>query len=128
MVSKARTPGSILMQVGLSILIAITTGPRSFLSVCSKPAVKWVSEQTGRADFADIASHFASDITRRLKMDADISPTRAPEPDAETAWHYTEGMIAELWSILLLIVAWFACSIFHISSGCLTCRFASAVL
>ncbi|KAK4623535.1 ABC-transporter-regulating transcription factor [Fulvia fulva] len=66
-------------------------GPRSFLSVCSKPAVKWVSEQTGRADFADIASYFASDITRRLKMDADISPTRAPEPDAETAWQYTEA-------------------------------------
>ncbi|PIB02544.1 hypothetical protein CB0940_00175 [Cercospora beticola] len=66
-------------------------GPRSFLSICSRPAVKWVSEQTGRLDFSETASQFASDISRRLKMDADLSVARAPEPGAETAWRYTEA-------------------------------------
>ena len=31
------------------------------------------------------------DITRRLKMDADLSLARMPEPDATTAWKYTKG-------------------------------------
>ncbi|KAF2214723.1 hypothetical protein CERZMDRAFT_95115 [Cercospora zeae-maydis SCOH1-5] len=70
-------------------------GPRSFLSICSQPAVKWVTEQTGRLDFSEAARQFAHDITRRLKMDDDISVARAPEPDAETAWRYTKAYFSE---------------------------------
>ncbi|KAK5739936.1 hypothetical protein LTR17_005032 [Elasticomyces elasticus] len=69
-------------------------GPRSYLSICSRPAVQWVSEQTQSPHFTKMASDFASDITRRLKMDAGLSSSRAPEPDPETAWRYTAVGIA----------------------------------
>jgi hypothetical protein len=43
------------------------------------------------SSFAEIASDLVIDITRRLKMDEDISSSRAPEPDPETAWRYTRA-------------------------------------
>jgi hypothetical protein len=79
-------------RVGYCRLIAhvltIISGPQSHLSICSKPAVKWVSEQTRSTNFAESASAFVCDITRRLKMDGDLSISRMLEPDAETAWRY----------------------------------------
>jgi hypothetical protein len=72
-------------------VLTLISGPRSYLSICSKPAVKWVSEQTRSTNFAESASAFVCDITRRLKMDGDLSISRMPEPDVETAWRYTKG-------------------------------------
>jgi hypothetical protein len=53
--------------------------------------VRWVSEQTKSTSFAKSASAFVCDISRRLKMDGDLSISRMPDPDAETAWRYTKG-------------------------------------
>jgi hypothetical protein len=53
--------------------------------------VKWVSEQTKSTTFAESASAFVCDVTQRLKMNVDLSASRMPEPDAETAWRYTKG-------------------------------------
>jgi hypothetical protein len=61
------------------------------MSVCSQPAIRWISEQTRDPSFADVASAFVIDVTGRLKMGADISTSRAPEPDAETARLYTKA-------------------------------------
>lgn len=61
------------------------------MSICSKPAVKWVSEHTGSTSFARAADAFACDITRRLKMDSELSASRIADPDPETAWRYTAG-------------------------------------
>jgi hypothetical protein len=69
----------------------MSLGPRSFLSICSTPAVRWVSEQTNSTNFAESASAFVCDITRSLKMNDDMAVTRMPDPDAETAWRYTKG-------------------------------------
>ena len=82
------------------VRVNTSLGPRSYLSICSKPAVKWVSEQTSSTNFAESASAFVCDVTRRLKMDVDLSTSRMPEPDAETAWRYTKGKkLSITWSV-----------------------------
>jgi hypothetical protein len=82
--------------------LTVATGPRSYLSICSKPAVKWVCKQTGSTDFAESASAFVCDVSRHLKMDSDLSASRMPEPDAETAWRYTKSTSCHnTWSISL---------------------------
>ncbi|EXJ68312.1 uncharacterized protein A1O5_08927 [Cladophialophora psammophila CBS 110553] len=70
-------------------------GPRSWLSICSKPGVQWVMEKVGNSSFQDAASAFTEDITRRLKIDIDISGERHPDPSPETAWAYTRAYFDE---------------------------------
>jgi hypothetical protein len=73
-------------------------GPRSFLSLCSKPAIGWVGEKTGSLRFADVAIAFTKDVTRRLKMEKRVSKDTVPEPPPEIAWTYTRGMpVIECW-------------------------------
>lgn len=79
----------VLVWVRVKLMMAL--GPRSYLSICSKPAVRWVSEQAKSTDFAKSASAFVCDITQRLKMDGDFAISKMPDPDAETAWRYAKG-------------------------------------
>ncbi|KAL5314332.1 hypothetical protein ACEPPN_018758 [Leptodophora sp. 'Broadleaf-Isolate-01'] len=70
-------------------------GPGSFLSICSKPGIDWVTEKSGSTDFVGIAKAFSRDTTRPLKLDGKINPERAPEPDPETAWRYVKVYFEE---------------------------------
>jgi hypothetical protein len=69
----------------------IVPGPRSYLSICSKPGVKWVSKKTGSKRFDESAGKFAAYITHRLKIEKSLPTTRRPDPDIATAWRYTNG-------------------------------------
>ncbi|KAF2186192.1 hypothetical protein K469DRAFT_687197 [Zopfia rhizophila CBS 207.26] len=70
-------------------------GPVSYLSICSSPAMKWVSERASAPDFMSSATTFSLNTTRRLKMDEKLPPDRAPEPDVETAWTYSNAYFNE---------------------------------
>ncbi|PVH76694.1 hypothetical protein DL98DRAFT_464707 [Cadophora sp. DSE1049] len=70
-------------------------GPGSFLSICSKPGIDWVTEKSGSADFVGIAKAFSRDTTRPLKLDGKINSERASEPDPVTAWRYVKVYFEE---------------------------------
>jgi hypothetical protein len=70
-------------------------GPGSFLSICSKPGIDWVSEKSGSTDFVGIAKTFSHETTRPLKLDRKINSQRAPEPDPEAAWRYAKVYFEE---------------------------------
>jgi hypothetical protein len=46
--------------------------------------------KTGVSDFVEVAKTFSRDIARPLKLEQKISTERAPEPDQETAWRYSQ--------------------------------------
>ncbi|KAK5162732.1 uncharacterized protein LTR77_011215 [Saxophila tyrrhenica] len=84
-------------------------GPRSYLSICSKPGVRWVNGKTQSVDFSQTAAEFSSYITGRLKMDTDLSSARVPDPDPQTAWRYTRAYFDQALDASLGIVqrTWF---------------------
>ncbi|KAJ2905583.1 hypothetical protein MKZ38_004877 [Zalerion maritima] len=94
-------------------------GPRSYLSICSKPGIQWVSERTGSSNFHDVATSFTTDTTRWLKVGKKLSKEIKPEPDPETAWKYTRAYFEEALDAALGIVhrPWFESRLkAHISS------------
>ncbi|KAH7351463.1 fungal-specific transcription factor domain-containing protein [Pyrenochaeta sp. MPI-SDFR-AT-0127] len=64
------------------------TGPMSYLSICSSPAIRWISQVASTPEFASSASTFSLDTTRTLKMDKKMSSNREHEPDHDTARIY----------------------------------------
>ncbi|KIW31163.1 uncharacterized protein PV07_02832 [Cladophialophora immunda] len=66
-------------------------GPRSFLSICSKPGIQWVSQKIGTSTFHDAAGTLTRDVTRRLKIEKKLSKERTPEPPASVAWKYAQA-------------------------------------
>ncbi|RHZ55182.1 hypothetical protein CDV55_102162 [Aspergillus turcosus] len=70
-------------------------GPITWLSICSKAAVEWVSKQTGQSNFAQSAAHMAFNLTRRLKLDKFPQNAAVSEPDVETARRYTQAYFEE---------------------------------
>lgn len=66
-------------------------GPWSFLSICSKPAIAWVTAKTQIPDFKLVADTLNSNITARLKLEGNRSYTRSPEPGPELAWECVNG-------------------------------------
>lgn len=80
--------------IGPSFLLC-TVGPGSWFSICSKPGVSWVHQTTGVTDFAETARVLTSTWTRRLKIDRNRLTTKIIEPDPETAWKYSAGMISK---------------------------------
>lgn len=67
-------------------------GPWSWVSVCSSPGLKWVSERAGNDDFVDIAYGLTKTWSRRLKMNR-FRPIKSkwPEPEKRDAWKYVTG-------------------------------------
>lgn len=68
-------------------------GPRSFLSICSKPGIQWVSEKTGNYSFQDSAFLLTKVITRSLKIEKQLPGERAPDPSFDVAWRYATSKI-----------------------------------
>ncbi|KIX06764.1 uncharacterized protein Z518_04740 [Rhinocladiella mackenziei CBS 650.93] len=67
-------------------------GPWSWVSVCSRPGLRWVCERTRSDEFVEIANGLTKTWSRRLKMKR-FQPLRkkAAEPDKETAWKYVDA-------------------------------------
>ncbi|KAH7077568.1 fungal-specific transcription factor domain-containing protein [Paraphoma chrysanthemicola] len=66
-------------------------GPMSYLSICSTPAVRWISRVGSAPEFASSASTFSLETTRPLKLDKRLSLDRAHEPDHDTARLYMDA-------------------------------------
>ena len=71
--------------------LILYTGPRSFLSFCSKPGINWVTSKVKTSGFDSVAKRLIVDMTRMLKIDGNLSSERAKEPASEMAWQYTAG-------------------------------------
>lgn len=67
-------------------------GPRSIMSMCSKPAIEWVRERVKTPDMQVTSQKFAEGVAQRLKMDRPLSFERQPEPSELDAWRYAKGM------------------------------------
>lgn len=67
-----------------------STGPRSFLTICSKPGIQWVSQRAGTSTFQESAGTLTRDVTRRLKIEKKLSKERTLEPPAALAWKYSQ--------------------------------------
>lgn len=69
----------------------IKTGPGSWLSICSAPAVQWVSAKAGTTRFHEIAQELVMGWTKRLTLSSDTIRETRPEPGFENAWKYVSG-------------------------------------
>ncbi|ETS87776.1 hypothetical protein PFICI_01604 [Pestalotiopsis fici W106-1] len=67
-----------------------TTCP-SYLSICTFPAVEWVSQQSGMSDFLVSVRQLSTAINREKRLDKLIDPVRAPDPDLDTALRWTNA-------------------------------------
>lgn len=70
-------------------------GPRTFLSVCSAPAISWISRQLQDDSFQPVAARLLRNITTRLRPFQSVPLGRKPEPSREDAWRYTAAYFAE---------------------------------
>ncbi|KIW78567.1 hypothetical protein Z517_08405 [Fonsecaea pedrosoi CBS 271.37] len=71
-------------------------GPGSWLSICSKPGLAWVSQAVGSSDFGESARDLVSTWTRRLTMDMSaLAPHPNSEPEPEMAWAFVNAYFDE---------------------------------
>jgi hypothetical protein len=68
-------------------------GPESFLSICSTQGMKWVVARTEAPNFVSSAASLASFVAKSLKLPEGSKIERVSEPDSETAWQFTQGML-----------------------------------
>ena len=74
-------------------LLSLTNaGPGSWVSICSQPGLRWVSERAGTTDFAQSAKSLTLGWSRRLKLLSPRTRAEEPEPDEAKAWTYCNGM------------------------------------
>lgn len=75
-------------------LLSLTdAGPGSWVSICSQPGLRWVSERAGNTDFAQSAKSLTLGWSRRLKFLSPLTRSEQPEPDEEKAWEYCTGKL-----------------------------------
>lgn len=53
---------------------------------------------TGTSNFIESCKTFTSYITQRLKIERSLTIDRKADPDADTAWGYTRGIVIN-WSL-----------------------------
>ncbi|KIW30214.1 uncharacterized protein PV07_05973 [Cladophialophora immunda] len=66
-------------------------GPRSYLSICSKPGIHWVSSKTGTDTFQDSAFRLTKEVTRSLKLESGLTKEKVAEPTVEAAQRYVKA-------------------------------------
>lgn len=83
----------VLVIHGLTYTLLTGTGPASWMSICSQPGVRWVSECIGNEEFARSARSLTLGWSRRLKLMAGWNRFQEPEPEPteEIAWKYCAG-------------------------------------
>ncbi|KAJ8117753.1 hypothetical protein OPT61_g1124 [Boeremia exigua] len=69
-------------------------GPVSYLSICSNPALEWITQAANAPEYADSARTFAMSTTRNLKLEKKISDVRMVEPDYTTASYFHQSVEA----------------------------------
>ncbi|KAH7068618.1 fungal-specific transcription factor domain-containing protein [Paraphoma chrysanthemicola] len=84
-------------------------GPRTFLSICSKPGSQWVIDRTGHAEFLESAMILTRYITRRLKIEKRLASARNPEPNTEMANRFSTAYFEHAREVPFTIVnrTWF---------------------
>ena len=75
----------------LPILPLTGAGPGSWVSICSQPGQRWISERIGNTDFIQSAKTLTLSWSRRLKFMSPRNKAEEPEPDEATAWRYCIG-------------------------------------
>ncbi|OQU99364.1 Fungal specific transcription factor domain-containing protein [Cladophialophora immunda] len=70
-------------------------GPASYLSICSEPAVDWVSHHIGASNFRTLALRLTTDVMRSEKLERTVQSERTPEPDSQTAWKWTTAFFEQ---------------------------------
>ncbi|EXJ59415.1 uncharacterized protein A1O5_12296 [Cladophialophora psammophila CBS 110553] len=80
-------------------------GPWSWVSVCSRPGVRWVCERTKSDEFSEVASGLTRTWSRRLKMKR-YRPLQIkyPDPALALAWKYVEGYFEQSYDAVFGIV------------------------
>ncbi|KAL5603881.1 hypothetical protein FOVSG1_006631 [Fusarium oxysporum f. sp. vasinfectum] len=73
----------------------ILAGPRSFVSFCSEPGVKWIDSKVNSGDFESAATRFTTYVARMLKFSGTLSTSRVSEPPSELAMQYTKVYFEE---------------------------------
>lgn len=77
------------------------------MALCSKPGIAWVKARVRQPDFEAIASQFALDLAKRLKMDKRPSAERKPEPSLDVALQFSRGKTDLLGnSVLFFLLDW----------------------
>lgn len=66
-------------------------GPGTWLSICSKSGIRWVTEKSGVPFFAASAKAVTTRWTQRLKLERPLARERAAEPANDVAWKYCRG-------------------------------------
>ncbi|KAH4094357.1 hypothetical protein HBH96_204360 [Parastagonospora nodorum] len=67
-------------------------GPGSFLDICSRAGVEWVTEKCGDSSFRAMTQKLTTDISHRLKLPSSaFAREREPDPDETMAWKYTQA-------------------------------------
>ncbi|OAG35273.1 hypothetical protein AYO21_10544 [Fonsecaea monophora] len=84
----ATTSGGSCADIGIEDVSEVH-GPSSYLSICSEPAVDWVSHHIGAPDFRTLALRLTADVMRSEKLERAVQSERTPEPDFQTAWKWT---------------------------------------
>ncbi|UKZ79983.1 hypothetical protein TrVFT333_007747 [Trichoderma virens FT-333] len=64
-------------------------GPGSWLSICSKPGIRWVSDKVGSIEFREVAQGLVADWTKHLTLSQYPTTQHGPDLDFETAWRYS---------------------------------------
>ena len=88
--SLFRPIGSIMVVETLSRfdLVLTSSGPGAWMSICSKPGIRWVTARTGFSFFAESAQAVTMRWTQRLKLERPLHRERAAEPTTDLAWKY----------------------------------------
>ncbi len=68
-------------------------GPGSWVSICSQPGQRWISERIGNTDFNQSAKTLILSWSQRLKILSPRNKSEEPEPDEATAWRYCTGKL-----------------------------------
>ncbi|VUC32619.1 unnamed protein product [Clonostachys rosea] len=63
----------------------------SYLSICTFPAIKWVSSQAGMSDFIASARRLSNTVTRGERLGQVIGSMRTPEPSYELATEWSKA-------------------------------------
>ncbi|KIV97273.1 hypothetical protein PV10_01041 [Exophiala mesophila] len=93
-------------------------GPRSMMSICSPPAIAWVTSRVQAPGIRDSIRSFTRKITMRMKLQSHESMTlwqRSPEPSMDLARCYTEAFFQHSVEALIGIFdrSWFEGKLQH---------------
>ncbi|OAA35449.1 hypothetical protein BBO_08673 [Beauveria brongniartii RCEF 3172] len=70
-------------------------GPRSFMSFCSPPGVKWINSRLECPQLGGISSQLIAGVACKLKLNGKLSAPMAADPVPDRAWEYAKTYFDE---------------------------------